>query len=42
MTLALVASIDGEERARRLADIIEYDWHTDPTWDPFAEKYGLA
>ena len=42
MTLALVASIHGEERARHLADIIEYDWHADPAWDPFAEKHGLA
>jgi transcriptional regulator GlxA family with amidase domain len=42
MTLALVASIDGDERARQLADIIEYDWHADPTWDPFAVKHGLA
>jgi transcriptional regulator GlxA family with amidase domain len=42
MTLALIARLDGEDLARGLADAVEYDWHRDPMWDPFAAKHGLA
>ena len=42
MTLAIIAKLYGDELAVDLADQVEYDWHRDPSWDPFAAKYGLA
>jgi transcriptional regulator GlxA family with amidase domain len=42
MTLALIAHLHDEDAANRVADQVEYDWHKDSTWDPFASKYGLA
>ena len=41
MTLALIARLHGDEVAGRLADRVEYDWHREPGWDPFASLYGL-
>ena len=41
MTLAVIARLFGEERAQSVADILEWDRHTDPSWDPFAAKAGL-
>lgn len=38
MTLALLADLYGEELAARVADGAEYDWHRDPSWDPFATQ----
>ena len=40
MTLALVGHLHGEDLAGRVADRVEYDWHRDSTWDPFAALYG--
>ncbi|KAH7104486.1 class I glutamine amidotransferase-like protein [Auriculariales sp. MPI-PUGE-AT-0066] len=31
-----VRELWGEERAARIANILEYERHTDPSWDPFA------
>jgi transcriptional regulator GlxA family with amidase domain len=42
MTLALIARFHGDQAAEQVAEGIEYDWHRDPTWDPFASIYGLA
>ncbi|HTC69739.1 MAG TPA: DJ-1/PfpI family protein [Acidothermaceae bacterium] len=42
MALALIAHLCGEEVATTLADRVEYDWHREPAWDPFAAKNGLA
>jgi len=42
MSLALIAHLHGEELATRLADAVEYDWHRDSEWDPFAVKHGLV
>jgi transcriptional regulator GlxA family with amidase domain len=42
MTLALIARLEGEKLASRMADRAEYDWHRDPSWDPFAAKSGLV
>jgi transcriptional regulator GlxA family with amidase domain len=42
MALALIAHLHGEDVATTLADRVEYDWHREPTWDPFAAKNGLA
>ena len=41
MTLAVIARTCGEDVATGLADGVEYEWHRDPDWDPFAAKYGL-
>jgi hypothetical protein len=38
----LIAHLHDEDAANRVADQVEYDWHKDSTWDPFASKYGLA
>lgn len=35
-TLALLAHLHGDELAARVADGVEYDWHRDSSWDPFA------
>jgi transcriptional regulator GlxA family with amidase domain len=42
MALALIAHLHGEQRAASLADAIEFEWHRDPAWDPFAALYGLG
>lgn len=42
MAVALVAHQLGEDRAVQMAERLEIDWHRDPTWDPFAAKYGLV
>lgn len=42
MALALVAHMRGKELACKVADGIEFEWHQDPAWDPFAAKNGLA
>lgn len=41
MTLALIAELIGPDTAGELADRVEYDWHQDPAWDPFADLYDL-
>ncbi|MEM7292286.1 MAG: DJ-1/PfpI family protein [Pseudomonadota bacterium] len=42
MTLALIAHIMGDEAADQVATWTEYDWHRDPSWDPFAEIHNLV
>jgi transcriptional regulator GlxA family with amidase domain len=42
MTLALVARLAGAETAERIAIRMEYEWHRDPSWDPFAKIHGLV
>jgi transcriptional regulator GlxA family with amidase domain len=42
MTLAMIARIVGDEAAERIAIRMEYDWHRDPSWDPFAKIHGLV
>lgn len=42
MALALIGKIVGQDIANDLADQVEYDWHRDPSWDPFASKAGLV
>jgi len=41
MALGLVAHLSGEEDARGVATHVEYEWHSDSSWDPFASVYGL-
>ncbi|HET8929154.1 MAG TPA: DJ-1/PfpI family protein [Acidimicrobiales bacterium] len=42
MTFALIAELHGDGLATRLAEQIEYDWHRDAGWDPFAAINGLV
>lgn len=42
MSLAVITRLYGKEVAELLALITEYDPHSDPDWDPFAEKAGLV
>ncbi len=42
MALGLVERLHGEAAALKVADAVEYDWHRDPSWDPFAAKNGLV
>jgi len=41
-TYALVREIYGEEVSRRVADNVEYERHTDSSWDPFSDLYNLT
>jgi transcriptional regulator GlxA family with amidase domain len=41
-TFAFIAKIWGEEVATSIANIIEYERHTDPHWDPFAAIHGVS
>jgi transcriptional regulator GlxA family with amidase domain len=36
MALAVVASLYGKPVAEQIAELTEYEWHTDPARDPFA------
>ena len=42
MTLALIARLAGAESAEQIAIRMEYEWHRDPSWDPFAKIHGLV
>ncbi|QDY69925.1 DJ-1/PfpI family protein [Qingshengfaniella alkalisoli] len=39
MTLAVIARLRGRETAEQVAVWSEYEWHDDPSWDPFAGLY---
>ena len=40
MTLHVISRFYGEKRAERLAAMIEYEWHRDASWDPFADLHA--
>lgn len=42
MALAIIAELSDEAAATTLAQHIEYDWHRDASWDPFAALNGLV
>ncbi|NKB78054.1 MAG: DJ-1/PfpI family protein [Gammaproteobacteria bacterium] len=42
MTLAVIAHLFGTDIATKLAQSVEYEWHSDPNWDPFSELAGLV
>jgi transcriptional regulator GlxA family with amidase domain len=42
MTLAVIARVADPETAERIAVRMEYEWHRDPAWDPFAKVHGLV
>lgn len=37
MALAVIERLFGGERAEAIAAATEYEWHRDPTWDPFVK-----
>lgn len=42
MALGAIAMMHGKETAEKVAFWSEYEWHDDPSWDPFAERHGLV
>jgi len=42
MTLAAIAQLAGAEVADAIATQMEYEWHRDASWDPFAKIHGLV
>jgi transcriptional regulator GlxA family with amidase domain len=42
MSLAVMSKLFGEKAAQAISVGIEYDWHEDPSWDPFAKLAGLV
>ncbi len=42
LTLRLIEKTSGTEAAERVATGMEYDWHRDPSWDPFARVWNLV
>jgi transcriptional regulator GlxA family with amidase domain len=42
MALAVIARRFGQEAAEQLALMTEYEWHRDPSWDPFAKAHALV
>ena len=42
MTLALIGHLHGDDLASTVADRVEYDWHRDSAWDPFAAKHRVV
>jgi transcriptional regulator GlxA family with amidase domain len=42
MTLAMIARLVDIKTAEQVAIRMEYEWHTDPSWDPFARIHGLV
>jgi transcriptional regulator GlxA family with amidase domain len=42
MALAIIARLVGVEAAEKTATSMEYEWHRDAGWDPFAKIHGLV
>jgi transcriptional regulator GlxA family with amidase domain len=42
MALAVIAKHFGSTAAEELATMTEYEWHKDPSWDPFAKVHALV
>lgn len=42
MALAVISRLNGPEMSQTLAIGTEYEWHQDPSWDPFAKIHGLV
>lgn len=42
MALAVMARLYGAETAEKIALEMEYEWHRDASWDPFAKIHGLV
>jgi transcriptional regulator GlxA family with amidase domain len=41
MALAVIARLTSKQVGETLAVATEYEWHQDPSWDPFAKIHGL-
>jgi len=41
MALSIIERFDCSEIAEKIALGAEYEWHRDPSWDPFARRAGL-
>ena len=42
MTLSIIARVAGNETAEMIATRMEYEWHRDAAWDPFAKIHKLV
>jgi transcriptional regulator GlxA family with amidase domain len=42
MALAIIARLVSAETAEQAAIAMEYEWHRDAAWDPFAKIHGLV
>jgi transcriptional regulator GlxA family with amidase domain len=42
MTCAAIAKLVSQAAAEKIATAMEYDWHRDASWDPFAKVHGLV
>ncbi len=42
MALAVIERLFGSERAETIAVLNEYEWHRDPSWDPFVKYLNQA
>lgn len=42
MALAVIEKLFGGERAEGIAVLTEYEWHRDPSWDPFVQYLNQA
>jgi len=40
MSLHVIQRLFGEETATQIANMTEYEWHRDSTWDPFAKMHA--
>ncbi|KAJ0417298.1 class I glutamine amidotransferase-like protein [Aspergillus carlsbadensis] len=40
-TMAFIEHLYGADNATEIANIMEYERHTDPDWDPFSEIWGV-
>ncbi|KAL8409808.1 hypothetical protein RB594_008049 [Gaeumannomyces avenae] len=40
-TLGFVAKVYGQANATHVANLMEYGWHEDPSWDPFSDVFGV-
>jgi len=40
MALRIIARILGTDVAENVTRAMEYEWHRDPTWDPFAKTWA--
>ena len=41
MTFAFISKFFSHERAKHIADVMEYEPHTDPDWDPFCDVWKV-
>jgi len=42
MALAVIGGLTSVELAEQIAVLMEYEWHRDARWDPFAKVHGLV